>query len=489
MISLKSLLMNSPSDPAQTPPAHSSQDARQDRGVVADPASEPSKGRMERDDLSSDPFTKSARLIAARALVGVLNKQLQLEQSLAKQDGHAQLSGRDRAFARLIAATTLRRLGQIDGVLKPFLKQLPPALVHNIIRTGVAQMLFLGTPPHAAVGETVEVLKLRANTKGFAGMANAVLRRVSEQGPALAAKIAPQENLPVWLRRSWENAYGRSDMRKMAKQLLADPPLDLSMKPGADAIKEALGGVELPTGTVRLDDIGDVRALPGFDDGAWWVQDIAASLPVKIAGDVAGLKVLDMCAAPGGKTLQLCALGAEVTALDRSESRMARVEENLKRAGLTAKLVIADALEFSPGFESGEDGHADGYDLVLLDAPCSATGTYRRHPDVIYNKGHNDIQSLIKIQDALLQKAKRWVRPGGRLIYCTCSLQPQEGEARADKFLADTPEFSLNLLPKDRLEGLEACIGSTGYFRSRPHLLGALGGMDGFFIACLTRQS
>jgi len=426
----------------------------------------------------------SARLVAAHALVGVLNKQLQLEAALSKQEAHSQLSGRDRAFARLIAATTLRRMGQIDGALRPFLKQLPPALVHNLIRTGVAQMLFLDTPPHAAVGETVAVLKMRANTKGFAGMANAILRRVSERGAVLSAAVAPQENIPSWLRKSWERMYGRSEMRRMTKQLLLDPPLDISVKEDPESWAERLGGTLLPTGTIRLKDIGDVTALLGFDEGAWWVQDIAASIPVKIAGEIKGKSVLDVCAAPGGKTLQLAAGGAHVTALDRSEQRLARVSENLKRAQLEAKIVVSDALEFIP---EEIDGAEQAYDIVLLDAPCSATGTYRRHPDVIYNKSHNDIRALVKIQDALLKRAAQWVKPGGTLIYCTCSLQIEEGEERAEKFLQIMPEF--RLIPvSDKIQSeMPGCISSEGYFRSRPHVLAEFGGMDGFFSVTFER--
>lgn len=426
----------------------------------------------------------SARLVAAHALVGVLNKKLPLETALSKQEAHTALSARDRAFARLIAATSLRRLGQIDGALKPFLKQIPPALVHNLIRTAVAQMLFLETPPHAAVGETVAILKMRANTKGFSGMANAILRRVSEKGAVLSAAIAPQENIPSWLRKSWERAYGRSDMRRMAKQLLLDPPLDITVKDNPEKWANALEGTLLPTGTIRLKNIGDVTALPGFDDGAWWVQDIAASLPVKLSGVLKDKSVLDMCAAPGGKTLQLAAAGANVTALDRSEHRMLRVSENLKRAKLSADIVISDALEYVPILKEGE---TEGYDLILLDAPCSATGTYRRHPDVIYNKSHNDIQSLVKIQDALLRRAAQWVRPGGMLIYCTCSLQIEEGEGRANKFLQEMSEFRLIPILEEDVPSMPDCVQSEGYYRSRPHVLSEFGGMDGFFIVRFQR--
>lgn len=422
----------------------------------------------------------SARLVAAHAIVKVLTKQMPLETALAGQATHGLLSGRDRAFARLIAATTFRRLGQIDGALKPFIKQTPPGIVHAMLRTGVAQMLYLDTPPHAAVGETVATLKQSAHTRGFAGMANAILRRISEQGGALSARIAPQENVPRWLRKSWERDYGKSAMRKMARTLLFDPSLDISVKSDPELWAEKLGGKVLPTGTIRLPKIGDVTALAGFDAGAWWAQDLASSLPVKLMGDVRGKRVLDMCAAPGGKTLQLAAAGAHVTALDRSASRLERVTENLARVQLEAEIIAVDALDYAPE-------QAD-FDIILLDAPCTATGTYRRHPDVLYNKQPKDIAALTRIQDALLEKATSLLAPDGLLVYCTCSLQSEEGEDRMTRLLGELPEFRLIPVLEDEISGLEVCISTSGYLRSCPYFLEDQGGLDGFFIARLQRK-
>lgn len=430
------------------------------------------------------PQKPNARLVAAHAIVNVLTKRMPLETALAQQDSHKDLSARDRAFARLIAATTFRRLAQIDAALKPYIKQIPPALVYALLRSGAAQMLYLGTPVHAAVGETVQVLKSRPHTKGFSGMANAVLRRVSENGKKLTAHVAPQENIPQWLRQSWEQSYGRTTMRKIAKALLADPPLDITVPDNPEAWADRLEATLLPGGTLRRPKIGDVSALPGFKEGAWWAQDISASLPVKLWGDIKGQTVLDMCAAPGGKTLQLAAKGAHVTALDRSENRATRISENLERTGLSAEIIITDAQNFDPHTHST----SRLFDKVLLDAPCTATGTFRRHPDVIYNKQAKDVKALADIQDALLAKAAQCVRPGGEIIYCTCSLQAEEGEDRIVTFLENMPDFRLIPILPTALSGLEACISETGYLRSYPHLLSEMGGMDGFFIARIIRN-
>jgi len=385
---------------------------------------------------SSQKAGVATRIAAAKAVQAVLADKIPLEQALVDHRGYKALSSRDRAFARLLVATVFRRMGQIDAVLKPFIKRKPAPFVVAVLRIGTAQLLFLGTPIHAAVGETVEVLKASKKNQNYAGMVNAVLRRVSEKGQIFLAKEAPRVNIPGWLRNSWEKEYGSPAMRRMATQLQKDPPLDLTVKSDPQMWAEKLDGEVLPNGTVRLEKIGDVTKLDGFEAGEWWAQDIAASLPVKILGDIKGLRVLDMCAAPGGKTLQLATGGAEVTALDRSEDRMVRVRENLERTKLEANVIVADATDWVP--ETAD------FDIVLLDAPCSATGTMRRHPDVLYNKTASDVAKLVKIQDKLLAAAALLVKPGGTLIYCTCSLQPDEGEARIEKFLKNWTDFRLN---------------------------------------------
>ena len=424
-----------------------------------------------------DNSSLSSRRLAAFAVKEVVENRIALEQVLAGQPDYRALEARDRAFVRLIAATTFRRMGQIEAALKPFVKKKPPKLVYAALQTAAAQILFLGTPPHAAVGETVAMLKSRGSSKGFANMANAVLRRVAEQGPALSGALPPKANIPGWIRGGWEREFGRHAGRKLAAQLMRDPVLDLSVKSDAAGWAEKLGGQVIGASTVRLDKIGDVTALEGFKDGEWWAQDIAASLPAQILGDVKGKRVLDLCAAPGGKSMQLAAQGAIVTAVDKSEGRLGRVMQNLKRTKLSVDVHCADALEFEPK-------QAD-YDIVLLDAPCSATGTFRRHPDVLYNRSPKDVANLVRLQDKLLARAAHYVRPGGQLLYCTCSLQTEEGAPRITKFLQSLPDF--RLIPILAISGLSlpetAFLG--GYVRSIPYFLDEKGGMDGFFIALL----
>ncbi len=446
------------------------------------------------------------RLFAARAVQLVLRDKVTLEAAFEMQLGYNDLDGRDRAFARLIAATTFRRWGQISAVLKPMLKSKPPVFVMAVLETAVAQILFLDTGPHAAVSEAVNVLKASGSTRGFSGLTNAVLRRVAGEGKALAGATAPSGNFPRWLTNSWEKAYGRVTVRKIALQLIKDPPLDLSVKSDPQGWADKLGGVVLPTGSVRLPKIGDVTALEGFGEGEWWAQDIAASLPVKVlaegfaaeAGGLTGKRVLDMCAAPGGKTMQLAGLGADVTAIDISEKRLGRLHENLARTKLEAQVVAADGRYWkrSKG-EAAQD--ADGknvesqdaeaqFDAVLLDAPCSATGTFRRHPDVLFNKAHTDIGKLASLQDKLMLAMADHVAPGGQLIYCVCSLQPDEGAPRIKHFLKNRTDFRLNPVLEDSpLQGL-GVVTSEGFVRSLPHYLGTEGGMDGFFIARLVRD-
>lgn len=428
-----------------------------------------------------DNSSLASRRLAAFAVKEVMENHQPLEQVLAGQQSYRTLESRDRAFVRLIAATTFRRMGQIDAALKPFVRERPTKLVYAALQTATAQILYLGTPAHAAVGETVAMLKSRGSSKGFANMANAVLRNVVDQGPRLAGAQPPKVNLPGWMRGEWERAYGRQAGRKFSAQLLKDPVLDLSVKSDVAGWAEKLGGEIIGTSSVRMDKIGDVPALEGFTDGDWWAQDVAATLPVEILGDVKGLRVLDMCAAPGGKTMQLAAKGAIVTALDKSEGRLERVKQNLERTKLTAEIICADALEWEPA--------QSDFDIVLLDAPCSATGTFRRHPDVLYNRTPKDVANLVRLQDKLLAKAASFVRPGGTLIYCTCSLMPKEGQPRVDRFLQTVPDF--RLIPILSAEGLalpeEAFSG--GSLRSLPYYLEDKGGMDGFFIARLEREN
>jgi len=423
-----------------------------------------------------------ARRCAALAVMDVTANGRALELALAATDDYAGLEPRDRAFARAIAATVFRRSGQIKAVLKPLVRKQPTATVKAVLQTAVAQIVFMDVPPHAAVGETVELLKSRKATLGFANFANAVLRKVVEQGKQTAAATPPKANIPGWIRGEWERTYGKIPMTKIAVQLIKDPGLDLTVIEKREDLAEATGGTPVGRQTLRLTSIGDVTALPGFDDGTWWAQDLAAAQPAQILmsqfDDVKDVRALDLCAAPGGKTLQLAAAGMNVTAVDKSGGRLKRLEENLARTKLSAEVIQKDALEFK----------AEPFDAVLLDAPCSATGTFRRHPDVLHNRNPKSVADLVRLQDKLLPKAAALTAPGGVLVYAVCSLQPDEGLPRIVKFLETSPDFRLIPisalpgldLPNDRFEG--------GVVRTLPCDLPKSGGMDGFFIAALRRK-
>ena len=325
-------------------------------------------GPQQRD--SKLPDSVKARRCAALAVMDVSANGKALELALAETEDYAGLEARDRAFARAIAATVFRRSGQIKAVLKPFVRKKPMASVQAVLQTAVAQIVFMDVPPHAAVGETVEVLKSRKTTQGFANFANAVLRKVVDEGKKTAAATPPKANIPGWIRGEWERSYGKIPMTKIAVQLMKDPGLDLTVTQKREDLAEAMGGTPVGQQSLRLKSIGDVTALPGFDEGRWWAQDLAAAQPAQILmrqfDDVKGLRVLDMCAAPGGKTMQLAAAGMDVTALDKSGGRLKRLEANLKRTKLTANVVQKDALAYE----------SEPFAAVLLDAPCSATVSY-----------------------------------------------------------------------------------------------------------------
>ena len=422
-----------------------------------------------------------SRRLAALCVKEVMEKKLPLQQVISSQKDYATLESRDRAFVRLIVATTFRRMGQINSVLNPFLRQTPPKFIYAALQTATAQIIYLGTPPHAAVGETVAMLKGRNSSKGFANLTNAILRKVVDSGRKLAVQEPPKINIPPWLLGEWESDYGRQACRKFSIQLTQEPPLDVTVKSNENMWAHKLEGKPIARNTVRLKKIGDITELEGFSEGVWWAQDIAASIPVRLLGSLSGKRVLDMCAAPGGKTMQLISMGAEVTALDRSISRLERVKENLKRTNLSAHIICRDALEWTLS--------DDLFDSVLLDAPCTATGTFRRHPDVLYNRKPKDLSNLIKIQDQLLSKSASFVKPGGTLIYSTCSLLSAEGKPRIDKFLKRNPHFSLEVITNISGLDLPPSAFEGGFIRTLPHYLSEEGGMDGFFIAKMKRSN
>ena len=394
------------------------------------------------------------------------------------------LEPRDRAFVRLLAATTLRRIGQIDGVLMQFVSKQPPDAVTDLLRLGAAQLLFLGTPPHAAVATTVEQVKTKYGR--LSGLANAVMRRVADQGPAMvAAQDAARLNTPDWLWDAWVGAYGEPAARATAEAHLIEAPLDLSLKdPAAGALwAEKLGGTLLPTGSVRLPKGGKVQDLAGFADGDWWVQDAAAALPAKILlhalSGHAAQHIGDICAAPGGKSAQLAAAGHTVTAVDVSAQRLGLMGTNLKRLKLDVRTVTADARTWRP------DQLFDG---LLLDAPCSATGTIRRHPDLPYLKGPTDLEAFIRLQSALLASAATLVKPGAPLVYSVCSLQPEERAGVVDAVLAASP-LAREKIPAAAVSGQEQFLTPAGELRTLPSQWPEHGGLDGFYGVLLRRKA
>jgi 16S rRNA (cytosine967-C5)-methyltransferase len=387
----------------------------------------------------------------------------------------ARLENDDRARAQRLATEALRGLDRADRMLKPYLKKAPPSHVMNALRLGVIE-LCSGEAAHGVVNAYVEIVARNKHTQTMKGLTNAVLRKIADEGPAGWDKRAVPLT-PGWLRQPLVAAWGREAVEGMEAAHFAGAPLDLTVKGNPEGVAEMVGGVVLPTGSVRIASAGQVSALPGYADGAWWVQDAAAAIPVKLLGDVKGQKILDLCAAPGGKTMQLAALGADVTAVDVSEKRMARVSENLTRVGLTATVIVSDAFALYEG----------GYDAVLLDAPCSATGTIRRHPDLPYAKDGSEFGALIDQQEAMLDHALTLLKPGGRLVICTCSLLPDEGEVQVEEALGRHDGLTVEA-PK--IAGMDpAWITPEGGLRLRPDYWAALGGMDGFYMAVLRKPA
>ena len=408
-------------------------------------------------------------LTARRAVLALLEGVLDKGVSLAEQ-GDAPLAGLsagDRARAQRLASAVLRQAEPIDRMLGAHLHKEPPLAVLNILRLAVTE-LAEGGAAHGVVNSAVELARRDKTTQGLAGLVNAVLRKF----PPPVVIEGPVQRLPGWLRQALVARYGKVAVGKMEEVQSRTPVVDLTLRRGT-AADSLSGGETLPTGSLRMAAGGQISALPGFAEGAFWVQDAAAALAVRMLGDVTGLSVLDLCAAPGGKTLQLADGGAEVTALDISGPRLVRLQENLARTGLRAKIVTADALQWAPPAP---------YDAILLDAPCSATGTIRRHPDLPFLRQPTDIAGLVELQTRLLDRALGWLKPGGRLVYCTCSLLQDEGEGQIAAAVLRHPDL---VMLRPEIAGIDpAWMGARG-LRLRPDYWAETGGMDGFFMACL----
>ncbi|WP_370399787.1 RsmB/NOP family class I SAM-dependent RNA methyltransferase [Sulfitobacter sp. JB4-11] len=378
----------------------------------------------------------------------------------------------DRARAQRLALETLRGMERADRLLQKHLKKQPPLTVRNVLRLGTVE-LCQGGAAHGVVNAMVTIVSQHKRLGHLKGLVNAVLRKIAASGPE-AWGILRAPRLPKWLRGPLVEAWGADAMAAMEQAHFAGAPLDLTAKGDAGALAETLGGVLLPTGTVRLAQAGQVSALPGYDTGDWWVQDAAAALPVRMLNPQKDESALDLCAAPGGKTMQMAAAGARVTAVDTSDGRMARVRENLKRTGLQADLRVMDARQVK-----------DSFDAILLDAPCSATGTIRRHPDLPFAKNGDDFGALIALQTELLDHAWTLLKPGGRMVFCTCSLLPDEGEVQVEEALVRHDDMHVETID---LPGVDpAWRSAEGGVRLRPDYWADKGGMDGFYIALLRK--
>ncbi len=431
----------------------------------------------------------ATRRIAAELIDGVLMRRRPLDEQLEAHQGFRTLSDRDRALTRRLAATVLRRLGTLRALLNRMLERGVP---HDSQRTetalliGAAQILWMDVPDHAAVDLSVRLVQNDRRGAKYAGLVNAVLRRCTREGAPLLAELAQQTpDIPAWLMKRWVASYGESTAKQIAAALAHEPALDLTVKGDATDWATRLHGEVLPTGSVRTLLHGPVALLPGFNEGQWWVQDAAAALPARLLGDIKDKTIADLCAAPGGKTAQLALAGARVTAIDRSPARAARLRDNLARLHLGADVVVADANSWS-------DEHNARFDAVLVDAPCTATGTIRRHPDIAWLKTEGDVATLAAAQRKLLRRAVELLKPGGTLVYCTCSLESEEGEQAVDELLSSDVSLRRRPVEVSEVGGLKELISPSGDLRTLPcHLPAAdprLAGLDGFYAARLVLQ-
>ena len=416
-----------------------------------------------------------ARKAALAAVQAIFFNEKTLTEALDASLGKARLEPRDAAFARAIVMTALRHLGEIDHAIANFLREPLPVRsgpAELILRLAAAELLFLDVAPHAAVSSAVALADKDHRARHFKGLINAVARRVASEGKAVLETVDREKlNTPPWAWDNWVAAYGEETAHAIAKAHTQEPPLDISVKSDPEGWAAKLDAKLLPSGTLRRASGGRIEDLPGYSEGAWWIQDAAAAIPATLLGTVKGKAVIDLCAAPGGKTAQLAAAGAKVTAVDLAFDRMKRVMTNLDRLKLKAEVEVADALTWRPKALA---------DAVLLDAPCTATGTVRRHPDVLWRKDLSDVMAQAALQQNLLAAAAEMLKPSGTLVYCVCSLSPEEGEHIVDAFLGQNKTFA-----RDPIMGEFAT--KAGDLRTLPSHWPDLGGLDGFYAARLRK--
>jgi len=458
---------------------------RTQRSVVVSGAGSRPVHSGNRENSSDEPVAGlAARKAAARLLAAVIDARTPLDGLTDHENGHPQykaLDLRDRGLVRAILVTALRYRMTIAGLLARRLeKPLPPnatALSH-ILHVAAAQILFLDIPDSAAVDLAVTHAKSDPRTQRFSGLVNGVLRTLARaKETELPAALAATDEAPKWFSDRLKAAYGADKTKQILAAHRVEAPVDFTVKADPELWAEKLGGIVLPTGTIRVEKLSaSVTELPGFGEGAWWVQDAAASFPARLFGDVKGLRIADLCAAPGGKTAQLILAGAKVTAVDTSKNRLARLTQNLERLGLSADIVQADLLKYQP---------AELFDAVLLDAPCSGLGTLRRDPDVRWRRAEKDLAPLAEAQGSMLAQLAGVVRPGGRLVYSTCSSEPEENEGVVAAFLAEHPEFEQGT--PDAFAGrpdLAALLDASGALKTLPHR----DGLEAFYAAELRRR-
>lgn len=429
------------------------------------------------------------RAAASKILAAVVERKLPLDGALDNEHGnpaYKALNDGDRALVRAILNTTLRHLPRIEAAVSSLLDSPLPEgarALHHVLTVAAAQILYLDVPDHAAVDLAVEQANNDPRSRRFAKLVNAVLRRMGREKEEILASIATISPMPTWFFERLEKAYGKDVATAIAESQLQPAAIDLTVKSDPKGWAERLNGIVLPTGGVRLAAFeGSIPSLEGFDDGAWWVQDAAASIPAQLFGDLTGKRVADLCAAPGGKTAQLVLAGGTVTAVEQSANRIKRLRSNLERLGLSSETIATDLTKFEP---------EELFDAILLDAPCSSTGTTRRHPDVLWTKGPEEIEKLAGLQERLLRHALTLLKPNGHIVFSNCSLDPSEGEAVIARILADTPAVARVAIEPSRWPGLEMAITELGEFRTTPDMLqvptGFASGLDGFYAAILRR--